>query len=389
MKMTPIRNDADLQRALRRQKELLESPSADDGDIEVLAVLIADYERKNLNIDAPSPHEAIRFRMAQMSLRSRDLEPILGSRSKVSEILSGKRPLSLEMVRDLNRLYDIPLEALVSRATSPKEEASQLSHAVVQKLAGLGIGFSESRMDEFLRRAFGATYLPALHRKTRTPRANERTDETALLYWQAAVLIKAQKHAVRRKFERDNLSNESLRELASLSVESEGVAKAAKLLKDWGIALVYLPSFPGTYLDGAAMLASDGTPVIGVTGRHNRVDNFWFTLLHEACHLTLHLDFLDPGRNAFFDDLDLRSEDKQEGEADTLARNVLVPGKCLRRIEWSEHCSAEDLDEVASCAGVHQSIVAGRWQRDHGNYRKFSQLIERGSVRAALERLDS
>ena len=82
-------------------------------ELELWACLIEMYEKQNDPIDPPDPIQAIRFRMEQQGLKSKDLVPILGSRSRVSEILSGSRPLNLRMIRALHLRLGIPAEVLV------------------------------------------------------------------------------------------------------------------------------------------------------------------------------------------------------------------------------------------------------------------------------------
>ena len=91
-------------------------PGTDDGDeLDVLATLVDAYEAKHFPIDSPDPIEAIRFRMEQMGLERKDLEPFIGSRARVSEVLNKRRGLSLKMIRALHEELDIPLEALIGR----------------------------------------------------------------------------------------------------------------------------------------------------------------------------------------------------------------------------------------------------------------------------------
>lgn len=115
MKIHPIRTEADHAAALRRIDSLMDAapgtPEADELDI--LATLVEAYEDRHFPIDDPDPLAAIQFRMDQLGLSRKDLEPLLGSRGRVSEILNGRRSLSLEMIRRLHRELDIPLESLV------------------------------------------------------------------------------------------------------------------------------------------------------------------------------------------------------------------------------------------------------------------------------------
>lgn len=386
--MKPVRNAKDHKLALAEIDDLLNAPSLDQDRIEVLITLVEAYERKIANIDTPTPGEAIRFRMEQLGLKNRDLEPILGNRSKVSEILSGKRPLSMKMVRELHRQYQIPLRALTAEPhPAASEDLPILSDKAASKLASLNVGFVKSKAQTFLKSVFGPEQSYALLRKTRTYRSNERTDHTALLYWQAAVTQLAARMETIGAFEEGSLTRVHLRELAECSAYEDGIRIAANCLSEWGIRLVYLPPLPGTFVDGAALLNKDRQPIIAISGRHDRIDNFWFTLLHEASHLTLHLQHLKPGENAFVDDIEYSGGDAIEDEADKSAQEALIPIHCFESVDWEEYSSNEDIFEVAEAAGVSLSVVAGRWQRDHNNYRTFARLIQRGVVRDELSAL--
>ena len=115
MVIKPIRTKADYNNALKNISKLMEarpkSPQADE--LEVLTVLLEDYERKHFPIDPPDPIEAIKFRMEQMDLTRKDLEACIGSRARVSEILNHTRELTLNMTKSLHNTLGIPVEALI------------------------------------------------------------------------------------------------------------------------------------------------------------------------------------------------------------------------------------------------------------------------------------
>lgn len=117
MTIRPIRNTTDHESALKRIQALMSAkPGTDDGDeLDVLATLVDAYESKHFPVESPNPIEAIMFRMDQMGLDRKDLEPFIGSRARVSEVLNGRRGLSLKMIRRLHEELDIPLEALIGR----------------------------------------------------------------------------------------------------------------------------------------------------------------------------------------------------------------------------------------------------------------------------------
>jgi len=115
MQIRPIRTDADHAAALLRIDQLMDAepgtPEADE--LDVLATLVEAYEDRHFPIADPDPLAAIQFRMEQLGLTRKDLEPLLGSRGRVSEVLNGRRALSLQMIRRLHRELGIPLESLV------------------------------------------------------------------------------------------------------------------------------------------------------------------------------------------------------------------------------------------------------------------------------------
>ena len=117
MDIHPIRNDRDHARALRQIEKLwgarAGSPEAEK--LEVLVTLVDAYEAKHHPIDPPDPIEAIRFRMEQEGLTRADLEKLIRSRARVSEILNGRRPLTLQMIRRLRDALGISADVLVGR----------------------------------------------------------------------------------------------------------------------------------------------------------------------------------------------------------------------------------------------------------------------------------
>ncbi len=115
MNIKPIKTTADYDAALKEIERLFEAePGTPQGDrLEVLTTLVEAYEDKHFAIPAPDPIEAIQYFMESRDLSRRDLEPYLGSRARVSEILNRRRPLSLEMIRELNQGLGIPAEVLI------------------------------------------------------------------------------------------------------------------------------------------------------------------------------------------------------------------------------------------------------------------------------------
>jgi HTH-type transcriptional regulator / antitoxin HigA len=374
--VAPIRTKQAYQSSLALAAELIGRTDQQSLDkLELLQVLIERWERNLQTMPMPSPVEAIRFRMVQAGLKPRDLEPYIGSRARVSEVLSGRRSLSLEMIRALNRHLGIPADALIGSSFGDlATKRPEPSRAAMDRLRSIGILRANETFASLLERAFGSNRSEMMLRKTRTERTNAKTDLPAVEAWCAAIMLNA--NTVRLPVIRKPSGEETARKIAHLSARESGPALVRDALAQIGIVLVVLKHLPGTFLDGAAMCRTDGTPVIALTLRHDRIDNFWFTLLHEFCHVSRHLK---GGTTLILDDLDIGSTDEIEEEADKFAEDALIPVG-LRDQIGSDWLSTNDVIEIAMKAGVSPAIVAGRWQRQHGDYRRFAKMLGRGEV---------
>jgi HTH-type transcriptional regulator/antitoxin HigA len=153
--------------------------------------------------------------------------------------------------------------------------------------------------------------------------------------------------------------------------------------------LEYVKHLPKTHLDGAALRLPDSNPVIGLTLRYDRIDNFWYTLLHELAHVGLHLKECSD-ENGFVDDHSLRGVesggiDTAEQEADEMAQEALIHPEI-----WDDGVLMADPSPMAVLrmaweARVHPAIVAGRVRFERGEYRLLSQFVGTGEVRRQFE----
>lgn len=403
----PIKTEVDRQAALARIDALMDAedrPEADSEELAVLAELVEAYERRHFPIALPTPVEAIRFRMEQLGLEQRDLAPHIGSRGKVSEVLSGKRPLSLAMIRALHKNLDIPADVLL------QEQAKELAPGVIEddasqvewtrlpliEMGKLGwfdaVGKVRDRAEEIGRSlvmaAGGMRAVPApLWRRSESLRPNAKADPHALFAWTARVLAVARSQPVAASYRPGTVTTGFLTEIARLSAREDGPCAAKAELGRRGIHLLFVPHLRRTYLDGAALMVADaGSPVIALTLRHDRLDNFWFCLLHELAHVGLHLH--DAG-DAFLDDMDLRdtparNEDHREREADEAAEEALIPRAEWDAAELTRAPSYARISAFAQKLGVHQAIVAGRIRYATKDYRKFAPLLGAGEVNRLL-----
>ena len=120
MKAKIIKTEAEYQATLARMEKIFDAkPGTAKGDeLELLLLLVETYEDKTYPIDPPDPIAALRFRMEQDGLKPKDLIPYIGSKSKVSEVLSGRRPLSLTMIRKLVMGLHLPAEVAIRKTKS-------------------------------------------------------------------------------------------------------------------------------------------------------------------------------------------------------------------------------------------------------------------------------
>lgn len=239
---------------------------------------------------------------------------------------------------------------------------------------------ADDARDYFLTFA-GPQFATALHRKK--VRSGNAPDEFALLAWQARVLQLVKEDIAKTAFDEFELTDTWLPELVSLTKERDGPRKAKELLRQKGIALIVERHLSGTYLDGAAMLSPDGIPVVGLTLRYDRLDNFWFVLFHELGHVFLHL--FGPMRLDFFDEEDGGESDSVEKQADNFALEQLVPDakwkQCLSRFALTKEAVLIDAEKL----GIHPSIIAGRIRKERNNYTILNELVGNGEVRSQLE----
>ncbi len=160
----------------------------------------------------------------------------------------------------------------------------------------------------------------------------------------------------------------------------KGPQHACEELEGKGIAVIIEARLDETHLDGAALLTTDGRPVIGLTLRHNRLDNFWFTLFHEIGHVLLHLTPDNPALLA--SEIDQKKTARIETEADRIALDTLI-----RPADWEQvrHFNyADDIRAAGARLRIHPAVITGRLRREENDYRKHRTLLGSGKARAAF-----
>ena len=400
MKPKIIKTEDELEEALERIDVLMDSdpsPESDEGrELELLAMLVEQYEEVAYPIAKPSPVEAIRFRMDQQGLKQSDLAPYFGGKAKVSEVLNGKRPLSLKMIRALHEGLGIPAEVLLREHAAESIESrykpADYPFAQMVKL-GYFEGFrgtareareiGEELLDSFFSIFGGKDPELVLCRKS----DGKEVDRHALYAWQARVSRLADQESL-PAFNRASVNEDFARSVAKMSYLDHGPKAAIEVLNKKGIHVVCARHLDKTYLDGACFLSSKGAPVIGLSLRYDRADNFWFTLLHELGHLVLHYEDMSEKGEAFFDDTDRLKgvHGKREQEANAFARDALIPDQIWKKnSERLLHASQEDeIKAFAESLSIHPGIVAGRIHWEKKEYQIAPGLLERNKLRKML-----
>ena len=335
------------------------------------------------------PVEAIRFYMAEHGLKQRDLVPMIGSRSKVSEVLSGARSLTMPMARALHQHLGIPAEILLKEPTvhiSADQGEIDWRRFPLREMANRGWiekrnnlrEHAEELVTELMRKAGCTQATTALYRKTDQNRANAKTDPYALNAWCWQVLAQANEKDLSVDYRQSGDGAQLLNGVARLSPAIDGPRQAVDFLAEQGIAVEIVPHLPRTHLDGAAMKSEDGRPVIGLTIRYDRIDNFWWVLMHELAHVVRHLPETD---ETFIDDLSLVVTEARESETDDFAYDCLIPEDIWNESGVLENPSPMAVIALAQEVGIHPAIVAGRARHELGNYRLLSQFVGTGEVR--------
>jgi HTH-type transcriptional regulator/antitoxin HigA len=388
-----IRTEQDYEEALKLIEVLMDGapdPESENGEkLSLLVTLVKDYESRVFPIDLPDPIEAIKFKLEQNNLKPNALIPFIGSRSRVSEILSGKRQLTVEMMRSLEAGLGIPAHVLLKK---PKENQDAMytnwNPVLLKEIEARGYFGSttlkKTNADVLVERLLSSIELPSqmlgMLRQTNY-RSSPLTDKRALTAWSIFILKKAKKINTKTKYKKGTVNLAFMQKLATLSVEKNGPILAQEYLKKHGIALVIEPHFSKTYLDGATILINKSKPVIGLTLRYDRLDNFWFTLMHELAHIALHYD---QNITLFYDEIEGVNSvnlSQIESDADRLAQEALLPESKWEVSPAKLVPSSMAAKSLAHDLGVHAAIIAGQMRHRGKTYAYLSKIVNEERVR--------
>lgn len=391
-----IKTAVDYEAAIARIDELMDSTpgTAEYDELELVSALAERFEHETQAIAPPDPIDAIKFRMEQSDLKPKDLVPLLGSRAKVSEVLSGKRPLTLSMIRVLHEKLNVPADILLREPGAklpdmdvPSPERFPWKEIIernwlVPYFRG-SVEQARERAEElaqYLLRNAREKHLQGAFFRRRTNIRGANFDKYALLAWTAQLINVAKTCIVAARYRKGSIDDDFMRSLVAFSCMNEGPKLAKEFLYKNGIVLLRLDHLPKTHVDGAAIMLDDGMPIIGLSTRYDRLDNFWFSLCHELAHVRLHLDGAE--HEWFVDNLDLADSSREEKDADEWAQNMLISPE-----HWLQVRSCNNIEEVQEAAQdlhIHPAIIAGRIRRDRGNYKIFSRFMGQGEVKPHL-----
>jgi len=387
---------------LSRIEDLMdaEANTPEAEELELLTTLVELYEDEHYAMDMPEPIDAIKFRMEQLGLNQQGLVPFIGSKSKVSEILNNKRTLTLSMMRSLHQNLGIPAEIFLQKTGSnfpkaipniewhlfPLKEMSK--RGWIHSIKSLKDSAEETMRLFMSDCCLNGETIDACFRENSGNRINAKTDMYALNSWCMRIMSLAQKKPLQRKFNPTNFTSDNFKEIAKLSFFDEGPLLAREFLEKHGIHLIIERHLPKTYLDGAALLLEDSTPVVGLTLRYDRIDNFWFCLLHELAHIVLHLG--KENQSLFVDDMDVRTSGtgKQkdiEYEADSLARESLIPNDVWSSSTAKSNPTKDNVLELAERLKIHPACIAGKVRFEQNNFKLLSRLVGSGKMRTLFE----
>lgn len=397
MRIKVIKTQDEYNEALALLENLMDSdPRAGTEDaekMEVLATLIQTYEAEMFPEELPDPIDAILFRMEQLGLSQKDLVEYIGSKSKVSEILSKKRPLTVSMMKSLGDYLGIPAKVMLNQKKSDENpNFSTITKLPIKELVKYGyvtanVAKNAKRLNERVQEwiaVLGGEPTLALLSRTYYVRSPKPMSQETLLLWVAKIVASAKEIDNVGIFKIENINRQLMSTVVDLSDEEDGIEKAVELLKQKGVLVIAEPHLPKTYLDGAAIMLPNQTPIIGLTLRHDRLDNFWFTLLHELAHIALHYG---KDVNLFYDNTEVVDfHNVKEKEADDLAIEVMVPREAWKKSPASILPSKEAAIKLAKELSVHPAIVAGKMRYENNYFSYLTTLVGQNEVRRRFPR---
>ena len=395
MKIKAIKTESEYGKAIEEVGRLISldpDPGTPEADrLELLGVLVEAYENEHFHIDLPDPIEAIRFRMDQQGLKQKDLVPFIGSKSKVSEVLAAKRPLSLSMIKALHEGLGIPAKVLIQDSEKVNEDLIEIdwTHFPISELIKRGwiaaskdyaLAHAKAVMNEFFEGVGIGEAQFASYRRTVHSRSGEEVNKYSILAWTGYVLKCGKEEMRISEYKPGSITKRFLTDLARLSIFENGPILAKEFLSKHGIVMIVEEHLKGTKIDGCASMTDEGWPIIALTLRYDRIDNFWYTLIHELSHIAKnHLSKL----NGIFvdDDIESDTDDQMEREADKFTKEVFIPREIWPRSDAFIEKTEDAVNQLAQELRIHPAIIAGRIRKETQDYIILKDMVGQGKVK--------
>jgi HTH-type transcriptional regulator/antitoxin HigA len=340
------------------------------------------------------PGDTIREELEYAGWEQKDLAEIMGRTEKnISQLITNKAPVTYETACQLSKIFKQSVQFWLNLDANYRQRLEESAKVVDTEAKALIYRYMPVRelrryidlprktedliaavkrfwgMDE-LNFAFLETQAQACFRKSE---AYRNFNPYYALSWLQLARSSLGGHRPKASYDPDRLA--SLADtLSDYTIAPDGITAFIKELNRCGVVFMQIDHFQQTYVDGASFI-DNGRPVIIYTARHNRNDNFWFTMAHELGHVLLHAD--DQG-TVFIDSLDhLDLSDRREEEADAFAEKILHSQAILQAFQNVKRPSVARVERVAAELGLHPAVVAGALQH-HGkaSWTSFHELKE-------------
>ncbi|MFQ1895819.1 ImmA/IrrE family metallo-endopeptidase [Aeromonas veronii] len=211
-------------------------------------------------------------------------------------------------------------------------------------------------------------------------RRREDASDILVTYWLSRVKSIACLFGAINNFPKfESITQEEIKDVIALSPDTKNLSRLEGILAQKGIILIIEPALPKLKTDGSVFINENGHAIIALSLRFNRLDNFWFTLVHELAHLHLHKEQLT---TPIIEDLETSATSIIEKQADKLAMELMIPRNVWRSNPCKYERSNEVLIQFAADVGVHPAIVAGRIRRESGQYNIYNNIINGFDLRA-------
>lgn len=348
-----------------------------------------------------TPGQLIEALLEELGWSQRTLAMVIGKGdATINKIIAGKQSLDADTALLLEEVFNVPAsrfldlqkeyDLAVAKATARPDPARAnrarlfggLPIAEMAKRGWLGDANPRSvdQIESALTKFFGADTLDEIEILPHAARKTLVNTEPspAQLAWLYRVKAMASEMIVPRYTQQ--ALDAALHELKSLLVSAENVRKVPRILAEAGIRFVVVETLPTAKIDGVCFWLNDHSPVVGMSLRHDRNDNFWFVLRHELEHVRL-----GHGKDAMILDAELDGEragtgpdvPEEERLANNAAANFVIPQAQMQAFidRKAPLFSERDMIGFARSLGVHPGIVAGQLQHKTGRYERFRQHL--------------